>query len=377
MNTPVRTVPPNIVVIGGSQGGIEALLEIVGVLPADLAAAIFVVIHLPMEAKSYLPSMLTRAGAIRAAHPADREPIRPGQIYVAPPDFHLTLEDGDVHALKGPRENRHRPAIDPLFRTAARSFGPRVIAVVLSGNLDDGSAGLLAVRRSGGIAIVQDPSSATAGEMPQRALDYAGADFTLPIDAIGPKIVELVHSGDLAMNNPKKHNRERKTNERREKKNGNPSHPEVREHEEDFTSEQGNGKASVFACPECHGVLWEMKEGRLLRFRCRVGHAYTVDSLKSELGESAERAMWAAMRALEEKAAMARRLSTSSNGPKNYLERLNDQADADTANAEVIRGIIFNQTENSSIPDPSKPGERNRAILHHNEAASAEDASVR
>ena len=357
MNTPLRTVPPpKIVVIGGSQGAIEALLEIVRVLPADLAAAILVVIHLPMEANSYLPNMLTRAGTMRAGHPADREPVRPGQIYVAPPNFHLTLEGGDVHALKGPRENRHRPAIDPLFRTAARSFGPRVLAVVLSGNLDDGSAGLLAVRRREGIAIVQDPSSATAGEMPQRALDYAGADFILPVAGIGPKIVELVHSRDGAMNNPKKHNRERKTNARRNKKNGNPSHSEVREHEEDFTSEQGNGKASVFACPECHGVLWEMKDGQLLRYRCRVGHAYTVDSLKSELGESAERALWAAMRALEEKAAMARRISASTKGPNNYLQRLNEQAEADTGNAEVIRKIIFNEDAGEQHSQPRQAG---------------------
>lgn len=339
MNTPVRTKPLSIVVIGGSQGGIEALQEIVAVLPADLAAAIFVVIHLPVEANSYLPSMLTRAGMIRAAHPADREPIRPAQIYVAPPNYHLTLEDGDVHVFKGPRENRHRPAIDPLFRTAARMFGPRVIAVVLSGNLDDGSAGLLAVRRRGGCAIVQDPQNAIAGEMPKRALEYAGADYTLPIAAIGPKIVELVRSRGAAMNTPTKRSDARAKSK---KKSANPD-PEVTEHEDDFTSEQGNGKASVFACPECHGVLWEMKQGQLVRYRCRVGHAYTADSLKGELGESAERTLWAAMRALEEKAAMSRRLSASAKGPKTYLDRLEDQAEGDAANARLIRKMIFNE----------------------------------
>jgi len=337
MNEPARVPPPRIVVIGGSQGAIEALLEIVPVLPPDLDAAIFVVVHLPVEANSYLPAMLTRAGQIRAAHPADREPIRSGQIYVASPNYHLTLEDGDMHAFKGPRENRHRPAIDPLFRTAARSFGPRVIAVVLSGNLDDGSAGLLAVRRRGGIAIVQDPSNASASEMPRRALEYAGADFTLPVAGIGAKLVELINSRDANMKKPKKHSNKGRS------KNGNPSDPEVWEHEDDFTSEQGNGKPSVFACPECHGVLWELKEGHLLRYRCRVGHAFTADSLKSELGEGTERTLWAAMRALEEKAAMTRRLSASAKGPKSYVERLKDHADSAARNAEAIRKIIFNE----------------------------------
>lgn len=335
MSEPARKRPPKIVVIGGSQGAIEALLEIVKVLPRDLGAAIFIVVHLPVEANSYLPNMLTRAGQIRAAHPADREPIRTGQIYVAPPNYHLTLEYGEMHALKGPRENRHRPAIDPLFRTAARSFGPSVIAVVLSGNLDDGSAGLLAVRKRGGIAIVQDPSDASASEMPQRALEYAGADYTLPVAGIGVKLVELINSRDSSMNNSNKSNRTKS------RKKENPSDPEVREHEEDFTSEQGNGEPSVFACPECHGVLWELKEERLFRYRCRVGHAFTADSLKSELNEGTERALWAAMRALEEKAAMSRRLSSSARGPQNYVERLKEQADSDTRNAEVLRKIIF------------------------------------
>jgi two-component system chemotaxis response regulator CheB len=212
---------------------------------------------------------------------------------------------------------------------------------VLSGNLDDGSAGLLAVRRRGGIAIVQDPSNASVSEMPQKALEYAGADYTLPTAEIGPKLVELINSRDAAMNKPKK--KSNKGGKSANRKNGKPSDPEVREHEEDITNEQGNGKPSVFACPECHGVLWEVDEGRVSRFRCRVGHAFSADSLKSELSEGAERALWAAMRALEEKAAMTRRLSSSAKGPKDFVERLQDQAASDAANAEVIRKIIFDE----------------------------------
>jgi two-component system chemotaxis response regulator CheB len=252
MNDAAARNPAKIVVIGGSQGAIEALLEIVATLPASLSAALFVVIHLPVEANSYLPNILSRAGALRASHPAHREAIRAGKIYVAPPNHHLTLARGEVHVSRGPRENRHRPAIDPLFRTAARVFGRKVIAVLLSGNLDDGSAGLFAVRSRGGVALVQNPEDAQAGDMPERALAYAGADYTLPARDIGPKIIELLNSREPVM---------RKTKGKNSKKN----EPEndVRENEEVFFSEQGNGKPSVFACPECHGVLWELQEGKL------------------------------------------------------------------------------------------------------------------
>ena len=195
--------PAKVVVIGGSQGAIDALLKIVPDIPADIAAAILVVIHIPTEATSYLPNMLTRAGNVRVAHAVDREPLRAGEIYVAPPNYHLTVEDGEIRVLKGPRENRHRPAVDPLFRTAARSFGRATIAVLLSGNLDDGSAGVLAVRGRGGVAIVQDPADAQIGEMPKCALEYAGADYILPLQEIGPKIVELVNRREVAMKQAK------------------------------------------------------------------------------------------------------------------------------------------------------------------------------
>src|SRR5262249_46461393 len=152
--------------IGGSQGAVAALARIVPSLPGDLPAAFFVVVHFPSEATSSLPKILSRAGGLRALHPNDGETIKPGNIYIAPPDYHLSLAGSTIQVRKGPRENRHRPAIDPLFRTAARSFGPNTIAVLLSGNLDDGSGGLLAVRARRGIGIVQDPAEAEAAEMP-------------------------------------------------------------------------------------------------------------------------------------------------------------------------------------------------------------------
>lgn len=330
MTNKATGAPRKVVVVGGSQGAIEALLEIVAQLPRDFAAPIFIVVHLPTEADTYLPNMLSRAGALQVHRAKEGDTFRAGQIYVAPPNFHLTLERDAMRVRKGPRENRHRPAIDPLFRTAARAFGPSVIAVVLSGNLDDGSAGLFAIRTRGGKAIVQDPASARADEMPRRALDYAGADYVVPLAGIAEKLIELVNSRDVAM--------KKKTSMK-----ARASGREVRANEEVAYIGEGNGKPSVFACPECHGVLWELKEGRLVRYRCRVGHSYTSASLKGELDESAERALWAAMRALEEKAAMSQRMIDATTGPKSYLNRLKEQASSDKENAGVIRKIIFTE----------------------------------
>lgn len=318
----------DMVVIGGSAGALGPLKQIVAELPADLAAALFIAIHIPMDMPSMLPDILARAGKLSAKHPSDGEKIEHGHIYVAPPDRHLTVRQGHVEIQKGPRENRHRPAIDPLFRTAARAYGSRVIGVILSGYLDDGSAGLLAVRMRGGVSIVQDPREAQADQMPRQAIRYAGAEQVLPAAEIAAAIVSLTNENissesktrsEVAMNLPDN------------------SHP-------DLLHATGNGdmveKASVFACPECHGVLFELKEGELLRFQCRVGHAYTAASLSTEMSAATEAALWAAMRALEEKAALTRRLSASS--PKDMEERMRDQAEADEAHAETIRKILMN-----------------------------------
>jgi len=323
-----------VVVIGGSQGAIEALLQIMSSLPADLPTALFVVVHVPIEADSYLPKILERAGHLKVQSAKDGEPIRPGAVYVAPPDYHLTVEGRTVQVHKGPRENRHRPAIDPLFRSAARAFGPGAIAVILSGNLDDGSAGSFAVRQRGGIAIVQDPADAQASEMPRRALEYGGADYRLPSQDIAPKLIELIHSRETVMKGSR---RARKTHKTKK----NESDREIRGNEEVAYSTEGSGNPSVFACPECHGVLWQVRDGRFRRYRCRVGHAYSPASLKAEMDQSGERALWAAMRALEEKAAMGRRMMNSARGPGNYIHQLKEQVEADTSNARIIRRMIF------------------------------------
>src|SRR5499425_33436 len=169
----------DIIVIGASSGGIESLQAVVAGLPRDLAASLFVVLHVPADGDSGLPRILSHAGPLPATHAKDNEPVQRGRIYVAPPDFHLLLRSGYVRIRRGPRENRHRPAIDPLFRTAARIYDSRVIGIILSGHLDDGAAGLRAIRSRGGIGIIQSPDDAFAPEMPASALEYGGADYVL------------------------------------------------------------------------------------------------------------------------------------------------------------------------------------------------------
>ena len=175
---------PRLIVIGASAGGVEALRTIVSELPADFAAAVLVVVHFPPAGMSLLPQILTRAGPLRAMHVQEPEPLHPSRIYIAPPDRHLLVTPGHVHLSDGPKESGMRPAADALFRSAARHYGPGVIAVVLSGNLNDGTIGLLAVRERGGVTIVQDPAGAEKPTMPQAAIDAGGAQRVLPLEEI-------------------------------------------------------------------------------------------------------------------------------------------------------------------------------------------------
>jgi two-component system, chemotaxis family, protein-glutamate methylesterase/glutaminase len=313
-------------VVGGSAGAVEGFQELVRSLPADLPAALFFVLHIPMDYESMLPHILSRAGHIPAKHPLDGERIRHGHIYVAPPDRHVTLEDSVIRVRRGPRENRHRPAIDPLFRTAARVYGPRVIGIIMSGQLDDGAAGLRVIRSRGGLAIVQDPADATHSQMPQCALQYGGADHVLPGREIGPCLIKTVNKcAGGAMTKPE----------------SNAQQPDDAEANRTAASpEESEGLPSTFSCPDCHGTLWELRNGDLTRFRCRVGHAFTINSLAEEQAQAVENALWAAMRALEEKSALSRRLAESTFS-KGVSSRLLEQAETDHDHAELIRKILF------------------------------------
>ncbi len=287
----------DIVVVGASAGGVEALVKLVRALPASLPAAVFVVLHIPPQSPSMLPTILSRSGQLPALHPTDGTRFEHGRIYIAPPDHHILLEDGHLRIVRGPKENRHRPAVDVLFRSAASNYGPRVIGVVLTGALDDGTAGLLAIKRREGIAVVQDPDDAFYPGMPQSAVEHVRVDYVLPLADIGSKIVNLVAMEvDTTMEQPV---------------------PEDMQNELSLTkmdlSRQKNdtriGAPSQYSCPECGGVLWEIQDESLLRFRCRVGHAFSVDSMMAEQSDAIEEAMWTALKTLEEQASISRKMA--------------------------------------------------------------------
>jgi two-component system chemotaxis response regulator CheB len=330
----------DIVVIGASVGGIEALREIVKGLPAGLPASIFVVVHLAPETPSILPTILERAGNLPASHPDDGEPIEPGHIYVAPPDYHMLLRREGIRLSRGPRENRYRPAIDPLFRSAARTFGPRVVGVILSGLLNDGAAGMVAVKSRGGIAIVQD--DAMFPDMPRNAARYIRPDRVLPIKDIAPALLEIVGEASrprlAAVRKP--HPPEEEDEMERE----------IRAAEADVDEMEGEdqpGTSSGLACPDCHGVLWEIDDHGLLRYRCRVGHSYTAETLLSSQTESVEEALWAAVRALEESASLSEKLAqrASKHQHTHIIERYRSASEVKRKNASIIRDLLVGMGE--------------------------------
>jgi len=331
----------DVFVIGGSAGSIEALKVILQGLPPDFPASIFVTVHVPADRPSLLAKVLSDAGPLTASNPIDREDIQRGRIYVARPDHHLTIEDGTVRVLRGPRENRHRPAIDPLFRTAAREYGPRVVGVILSGLQDDGTAGLYAVKQRDGLTIVQDPNDALWSDMPKRAIEYVAPHTILGTREIAPTLIKLANGqeGETAMT--REDSVSRKSNGRNKQQNASGGLERPDANEETAYSDEGKGVPFVFACPECHGTLWELKDEQMVRFRCRVGHSYGTESLTRELSVASETALWAAVRALEEKAALQRRVAEKTGIENAMPSRLLDQSSADAANARLIREMIF------------------------------------
>jgi two-component system chemotaxis response regulator CheB len=287
----------DIIVIGASVGGIEALRTIAGGLPKDLPAAVFVVLHTSPEAPGILAAILDRAGALPASFAADGERILPGRIYVAPPDKHLIVEPNRVRLTRGPKENRFRPAVDPLFRSAAQVYGPRVIGVILTGYLDDGTAGLWAVKQLGGTAVVQDPHEALAPSMPASAMRQVRVDYCLPVEEIAPLLVRLASK-------PLEEEGMYEVPEEMD--------IEVRIAKEDTALDAGVlklGEPSNYACPECHGVLLQLKEEKRIRFRCHTGHAYSVESLLAEITEGVEDSLWNAIRSVEESVLLLRHMA--------------------------------------------------------------------
>jgi two-component system chemotaxis response regulator CheB len=299
-----------LIVIGASSGGVAALRQLASGLPTDLGAAVLIVLHVGAH-ESILPELIARDCPLPVAHAIDGEPLRAATIRIAPPDHHLNVDDGHLRLRRSPRENHARPAIDPLFRTAALDFGPRVIGVILTGMLDDGTAGLQAVKQAGGIAIVQDPHDAVEASMPASALAHCAVDHCVSLADMPALLARLVASPVQPEATPMPESLQRNT------------------HEQALSQGTGDylehlraiGHPSSLTCPDCHGGLWQVRGADPVRYRCHTGHAYTTRTLDVAVAEETDGALWSALRALHERAIVLEQLAQTCR-----TSRLDDEA---------------------------------------------------
>jgi two-component system chemotaxis response regulator CheB len=324
----------DIVVIGASAGGVEALQQLVALLPADYPGTIFVTLHMAREGRSVLGTILDRSGPLPATTAEDGAPIKRGRIYVARPDYHLVIRPNRVNVIRGPKENSHRPSIDVMFRSAAQSYGPRVVGVVMSGFRDDGTAGLAEIKKAGGVAIIQDPAEAAVPQMPQHAAEKVKPDYVLAIGEIPEVLMHLASQHQIKQ----------------------PVMPEGVDEQlfpQDGKMER-DGRPSTFTCPACAGTLWELDEEGILRFRCRVGHAYSAETMFASQVENVENSLYAALRALEENSELARRIAKRARVSRQaqLAEKYEAQAQANELHAQLLREALL--TENGSSAEQRK-----------------------
>lgn len=317
----------DVVVVGASMGGVEALGRLLGRLPAGLPASLFIVLHTADHESGLLARVLGKGGALPVETAVEGQRFVPGRVYVAPPDRHLIVGHDHVHARRGPRENGARPAIDPLFRSAASNCTTRVIGVLLTGLLNDGTAGLQAIKRCGGLALVQDPSDAAYDEMPRTALRHIAADHVLPLDDI-PAVLSA-----LALE-PRAPPREVPADIRAEALI---AAQEIRDMEHSSRA----GPLSPITCPECHGTMQEIIDGGLVRYRCHTGHAFTLETLGAIQAEAWERALYGAYRAQHERSIVVRRMAAQARREgASGAEGLERRAESYAEGAELLRRLI-------------------------------------
>lgn len=334
----------DIIVIGASAGGVQALSTVVAALPPQLPAAVFIVLHIPTDSPSLLPHILSREARMPVSHARNGERIEPGRIYVAPPDQHLLIESSHVKLVHGPKENLHRPSIDTLFRSAARWGESRVIGVILTGARDDGTVGMRAIKQRGGITIVQDPIEATFPSMPTSVMQNIRVDYSVAVREIGPLLSKL-------------------TKEPIREEGGYPLAEEVEietriagqemDSGELIASVERLGRVSKLTCPECQGALWEINDEELLRFRCHVGHAFYAESLSDGQSDKLEVALWSAVRALEEQMILAKRIVERARKANHMravtmFERRAEEAEK---NSGVLRELLLGN-EKGHIAEP-------------------------
>ncbi len=327
--------PHDLVVIGASAGGVETLTHIIGDLPDELPATVCIVVHIAPTSPSALAHILARATSLPCRAARDGEPLILGDILVAPPDRHLEIEDGVAKLTVGPSENGHRPAVDTLFRTAAAARERRVIGVVLTGNQDDGTAGLELIRASGGATIVQDPDDAQYSGMPANALANVSVDAVVPAELIADTIAAMVR--------------------------GEPLPGGVGDSAPADDPEEEGGVSAV--CPACGGVLTEQVEAGVTQWQCRVGHRYSPTSLADARAEDAEAALWTAVRALEDRAALLQRMAEKAEMREQSRSARSFQRRAETASeqAERVRQVLIQAvagTLTKVVDTGDEPGER-------------------
>jgi two-component system chemotaxis response regulator CheB len=318
-----------VIVIGASAGGIQALLELVSELPEDFGAPIFVVVHIG-RTRSVLPRLVERAGSLPASHAQDGEHAKPGHIYVAPPDYHMLLRGDRIALSHGPRENHSRPAIDPLFRSAAVSAGSATTGIILSGALSDGSVGLQLIKAHGGTAIVQDPDEAVIGGMPLSALRFVDADHVLKAREIGRYLAghpfePFITSEENSMADIEDRDKDLISQDFRQQE-----------------SDQRAGRLTMFTCPDCGGTLWQSSDVGA-NFRCHVGHTWGAETLLGSKSEELEAALWSSVRLLEERATLSRQLAQRVRESIHDVQRAEDimeQAHLDERRADAIRELL-------------------------------------
>lgn len=336
----------DIIVVGASAGGVEALSTVVGDLPEDLPAAVFIVLHIGPHSPTALPRILGRRTKLPVDHPPDGAKIERGRVYVAAPDHHMVLSEGRVRLANGPRENGHRPSVDTLFRSAAANYGPRVAGVVLSGTRDDGTAGLRAIHARGGVTVVQDPDEAMFPGMPRSAVRGDHPDYVLAVGGIGELLSELAFKG--------------RSEEGRSDTMPDELDAELRWANAELAwsapKEPPLGTPSGFTCPECHGSLWEIDDEGLPRYRCRVGHGFSAESLLRTQNAAVEAALWAAYRVLEERAALFGRLEAQAHGRHAEITAEHFRADAADVKrqAETLRAVLWSRPVDEGESPPAR-----------------------
>jgi two-component system chemotaxis response regulator CheB len=322
-----------VVTIGASAGGVQALMTLLQQLPDTLEAAVFVVLHIPAHTPSQLPAVLQRATRMPVAFGKDGEEIRAGRVYLAQADRHLMIDGNKIRVTRGPKESRARPSIDVLFRSAAISFGPQVIGVVLTGALDDGTAGLWTVKDMGGKALVQDPNGAEYRSMPESAAAHVEVDATLSITDLAKEISRLTQEGLNMAKTP----------------------PRPGTKMENMIAAEGNalnsgvmtlGRVSGYTCPDCHGALVQIEEGSIVRFRCHTGHAFSLKALLVEVSESIDTGLWDTLRAIEERIMLLKQMAeiASKAGSIETAASCRQQASDAEIRIKPIRELVLDPT---------------------------------